>query len=73
MPPFGSFALDCGETARRTYYFFAAGSGITPLYSMLASVMVAERRARDFSPLETTRPSLRMRAWVISVDGQTRE
>lgn len=42
MPPFGGFCLDPGETARRTHYFFGAGSGITPLYAMLSSVMAAE-------------------------------
>ena len=42
MPPFGGFCLDPGATARRTHYFFGAGSGITPLYSMLASVMTAD-------------------------------
>ncbi|MGC3939924.1 2Fe-2S iron-sulfur cluster-binding protein [Roseobacter sp. EG26] len=42
MPPFGGFCLDPGATARRTHYFFGAGSGITPLYAMLSSVMTAE-------------------------------
>ncbi|WP_108816859.1 ferredoxin--NADP reductase [Loktanella sp. Alg231-35] len=42
MPPFGSFCLDPGENTRRTHYFFGAGSGITPLYAMLSSVMAAE-------------------------------
>ena len=42
MPPFGGFCLDPGATARRTHYFFGAGSGITPLYAMLSSVMAAE-------------------------------
>lgn len=42
MPPFGHFCLNPGKTARRTHYFFGAGSGITPLFAMLNSVMVAE-------------------------------
>ena len=42
MTPFGGFCLDPGETARRTHYFFGAGSGITPLFSMLHSVLLAE-------------------------------
>ncbi len=42
MPPFGGFCLDTGATQRRTHYFFGAGSGITPLYAMLHSVMAAE-------------------------------
>lgn len=42
MPPFGGFCLDPEGSARRTHYFFGAGSGITPLYAMLSSVMAAE-------------------------------
>lgn len=42
MPANGSFTLDCHETARRTHYFLGAGSGITPLFSMLSSVLAAE-------------------------------
>ena len=42
MPPFGSFCLDPGAIQRRTCYFFAAGSGITPVFSMLHSVLLAE-------------------------------
>ncbi|MBO9446792.1 ferredoxin--NADP reductase [Ruegeria sp. R14_0] len=42
MPPFGSFCLDTDPTERRTHYFLGAGSGITPLHSMLQSVLLAE-------------------------------
>lgn len=42
MPPFGAFCLDASSKLRRTHYFFGAGSGITPLYAMLHSVLVAE-------------------------------
>ena len=42
MTPFGGFCLDPAPTARRTYYFFGAGSGITPLYAMIRSVLDAE-------------------------------
>ena len=42
MPPFGGFYLEPGETKRRTHYFFGAGSGITPLFAMLHSVMCVE-------------------------------
>jgi ring-1,2-phenylacetyl-CoA epoxidase subunit PaaE len=41
-PPNGGFFLEPGDTKRRTHYFFGAGSGITPLYAMLTSVMAAE-------------------------------
>ncbi len=42
MPPFGTFCLDPAATARRTLYFVGAGSGITPLYAMIHSVLSAE-------------------------------
>ena len=42
MPPFGGFFLDADPRARRTYYFFGAGSGITPLYAMIRSALAAE-------------------------------
>lgn len=42
MPPFGQFSLTPDRTARRTHYFFAAGSGITPIFAMLHSVLLAE-------------------------------
>ena len=42
MPPFGEFCLDPDASLRRTHYFFGAGSGITPLFAMLSSVMAAE-------------------------------
>lgn len=42
MPPFGTFCLDASPKLRRTHYFFGAGSGITPLYAMLHSVLAAE-------------------------------
>ncbi len=42
MPPTGTFCLDTDSMARRTHYFIGAGSGVTPLYAMLRSVMVAE-------------------------------
>lgn len=42
MPPFGGFCLDPDPRYRRTHYFFGAGSGITPLYAMMCSVLAAE-------------------------------
>lgn len=42
MPPFGGFCLDPAPKARRTYYFFGAGSGITPLFAMARSVLIGE-------------------------------
>ncbi|WP_170335457.1 ferredoxin--NADP reductase [Ruegeria arenilitoris] len=42
MPPFGQFTLTPGSLKRRTHYFFGAGSGITPLYAMIRSVLTDE-------------------------------
>ena len=42
MSPSGDFYLDTNAMARRTYYFFGAGSGITPLFSMISSVLHME-------------------------------
>ncbi len=42
MPPFGGFCLEPEPKGRRTYYFFGAGSGITPLYAMIRTILVAE-------------------------------
>lgn len=42
LPPSGSFCLDPKEKARRTCYFFGAGSGVTPLFSMINSLLLAE-------------------------------
>lgn len=42
MPPFGGFCLDPDPGERRTHYFFGAGSGITPLFAMICSVLAVE-------------------------------
>lgn len=42
MAPRGSFYLKPEGKARRTHYFFAAGSGITPIFSMITSALLAE-------------------------------
>ncbi len=42
MPPFGGFCLEPDPKGRRTYYFFGAGSGITPLYAMIRTIIAAE-------------------------------
>lgn len=42
MPPFGHFTLEPQEKVQRTHYFIGAGSGITPLYAMLNTVLAAE-------------------------------
>lgn len=46
MPPFGSFHLTPRPVHQRTHYFFAAGSGITPIYSMLRTALELEPHSR---------------------------
>lgn len=48
MPPFGGFCLDPTSKARRTYYFFGAGSGITPLFAMARSVLIGEPYSKAY-------------------------
>jgi ring-1,2-phenylacetyl-CoA epoxidase subunit PaaE len=42
MPPLGKFTVDIQEAARRHYFLFAGGSGITPVMSILGSVLEKE-------------------------------
>jgi len=41
MMPQGRFYADIKEAAYKTYFLFAAGSGITPIISILESVLIA--------------------------------
>ncbi|MCH2213692.1 MAG: 2Fe-2S iron-sulfur cluster-binding protein [Flavobacteriales bacterium] len=45
MTPSGSFGIDCDPEEARTYAFFAAGSGITPVLSMIKAHLHAEPNA----------------------------
>jgi ring-1,2-phenylacetyl-CoA epoxidase subunit PaaE len=42
MPPLGHFGLPCDAAATRHYVAFAAGSGITPILSIVRSTLAAE-------------------------------
>jgi ring-1,2-phenylacetyl-CoA epoxidase subunit PaaE len=46
MPPEGRFTVTPDPTASRTYLGIAAGSGITPILSILKSVLTREPRSR---------------------------
>jgi ring-1,2-phenylacetyl-CoA epoxidase subunit PaaE len=46
MPPFGQFHLDPDNADSKDYVGFAAGSGITPILSMLKSVLAGETNSR---------------------------
>lgn len=43
MPPSGDFEVDVDPTKAKTYLFFAAGSGITPILSMIKTVLAKEQ------------------------------
>ena len=45
MPPNGMFFADVQETNYKTYYLFASGSGITPILSILKTVLWTERKS----------------------------
>ncbi len=46
MPPMGRFGIAPDPAAARTYVGFAAGSGITPILSIIKSVLAREPRSR---------------------------
>jgi ring-1,2-phenylacetyl-CoA epoxidase subunit PaaE len=46
MPPMGHFGVQLDAGAARHYVAFAAGSGITPVLSIVASTLAAEPRAQ---------------------------
>ncbi|MDQ1769199.1 2Fe-2S iron-sulfur cluster binding domain-containing protein [Labilibaculum sp. A4] len=46
--PQGDFTVNPDEKAGKSYYLFAAGSGITPIYSMLSSILLAEPNSKVF-------------------------
>ncbi len=46
MPPQGRFFTPLDEANRKTYYLFGAGSGITPLQSILKTVLEKEPKSK---------------------------
>lgn len=46
MPPLGRFFTPLSKEARKDYYLFGAGSGITPLMSILKTILEAEPMSR---------------------------
>lgn len=45
MPPMGNFSVSPAAGARKNYVFFAAGSGITPVISMVKSLLEHEKES----------------------------
>lgn len=48
MPPMGRFVAEPDPAARRRYYLFGAGSGITPLMSILRTILEEEPKSEVF-------------------------
>ncbi|MTI10313.1 ferredoxin--NADP reductase [Curvivirga aplysinae] len=48
MPPNGNFFVEPDANAHRSHYFFGAGSGITPLFSMIKTIIVKEPNSQCF-------------------------
>ncbi len=46
MAPQGNFVLDLNESNEKLYVAFASGSGITPILSMINSVLIKENNSR---------------------------
>ena len=46
MPPFGQFHADINADHKKTYLAFAAGSGITPIISIIRAVLEGESQSR---------------------------
>jgi len=48
MVPEGNFTIDLNENSARDFFFFAAGSGITPVMSMIKTVLEEEPKSNVF-------------------------
>lgn len=48
MPPTGRFVVPLDASNRKRYYLFAAGSGITPILSILKSILETEPKSEVF-------------------------
>jgi ring-1,2-phenylacetyl-CoA epoxidase subunit PaaE len=46
MTPMGNFTTDIHKNQEKTYVFFAGGSGITPILSLIKTVLVDEPRSK---------------------------
>lgn len=45
MTPDGSFTIETAESKQRDFYFFASGSGITPVISMIKTILEEEPKS----------------------------
>ena len=48
MPPLGNFTIDLDPENRNSYFLIGAGSGITPLMSILKTILAVEQESKVF-------------------------
>ena len=48
LPPLGNFTIETNENKEHNYIMIAGGSGITPLMSMLKTILIAEQHSKVF-------------------------
>jgi ring-1,2-phenylacetyl-CoA epoxidase subunit PaaE len=46
MPPLGNFTIDLDPSNQRTFILFAGGSGITPIFSILKTILAVESQSK---------------------------
>lgn len=46
MPPLGNFTIDLDANNKKTYILFAGGSGITPIISIIKSILSVEKQSK---------------------------
>lgn len=48
MPPLGNFTIDLNSANEKSYFLIGAGSGITPLMSIIKTILEIEKRSKVF-------------------------
>lgn len=46
MPPLGNFTIELNPDNQKTYMLFAGGSGITPIFSILKTILAIEKKSK---------------------------
>lgn len=46
MPPLGNFTVELNPNNNKTYILFAGGSGITPIYSIIKTILSIEKQSK---------------------------
>lgn len=48
MPPLGNFTIDLNENNDKTYFLIGAGSGVTPLISIIRTILEIEKNSKVY-------------------------